>query len=124
LSTLTVVLPLAQYFAKHSDEFSIQMERVTALGRWIENEVQTKGVSAWSLIADQLTYSALGFTSANLRAWYRPGHPMLLALPSALFLLGPVLLLVRGLGLRFTWLVVWLVAAILACGLILNPPSA
>jgi len=124
ITTLTVVLPLGLFFARHPDEFMAPIQRVTIMGRWLENEVQFKGVSTWSVLADQLTHSALGFTSENLRAWYQPGHPMLLALPSALFLLGLVLLLLRFLDLRFTWLAMWLFAAVIAGGLSQNPPSA
>jgi 4-amino-4-deoxy-L-arabinose transferase-like glycosyltransferase len=123
-AAVTVLLPLGLYFANHLDEFSAPTNRVTILGQWMQNEVQLRGTSQWAILLDQLTHSALGFTSENLRAWYEPDHPMLLALPSALFMLGFVLLLPRILDLRFTWLALWLAAAVLAGGLSQNPPSA
>jgi 4-amino-4-deoxy-L-arabinose transferase-like glycosyltransferase len=124
MAALTVFLPLALFFVRHPNEFSAPMNRVTIFGRWMENEIQLRGVSQWSIFVNQIVHSALGFTSENLRAWYQPDHPMLLALPSALFLLGLVLLLPRILDLRVTWLALWLVAAVVAGAFSQNPPSA
>jgi 4-amino-4-deoxy-L-arabinose transferase-like glycosyltransferase len=124
VAALTVFLPLGLFFVKHPNEFSAPMNRVTIFGRWLENEVQVRGVSQWSIFVDQIFHSAMGFTSENLRAWYQPDHPMLLALPSALFLLGLVLLVPRILDLRVTWLALWLGAAVVAGAMSQNPPSA
>lgn len=124
MAALTVFLPLALFFVRHPNEFSAPMNRVTILGRWMENEIQLRGVSQWSIFVNQIVHSALGFTSENLRAWYQPDHPMLLALPSALFLLGLVLMAPRILDLRVTWLALWLAAAVVAGALSQNPPSA
>jgi hypothetical protein len=124
IATLTVVLPLALFFARHPNEFMAPMRRVTIFGKWLENELQTKSTSTLSILASQFSHSALGFTSENLRGFYQPDHSMLLAIPSALFLLGLVLVLFRLLDLRFSWLFVWLMAAVVTGALSQDPPAA
>lgn len=123
-ATLTVILPLGRFFATHPDEFNAPMQRVTILGDWLEKETTIRGEPPSAIIGDQFKKAALGFTHENLRHWYQPGHPMLLPLPAALFILGLILLLLKPLDLRHLWLGLWLIFSVLAVGLSQNPPAA
>jgi len=110
--TLVSVLPLAAYYIKNPSQFSAPFQRVSILGPWLEQEIVNTGQSAWYILWSQFKLAALAFTHVNLRHWYMPNHPMLLLIPSALFLLGVVLLLVRIKDPRYIWLTLWILSAI------------
>jgi len=124
LAAIVIFLPLANFFLHHQDEFLAPHQRVTILGNWLRNEVNRTGDPGWVILGRQLKESALGFTTRNLRVWYQPGHPMLLPLAASLFLLGVILLLLQLLDLRYLWLALWLIIAILMGGLTESPPAA
>jgi len=124
LAAIIVFLPLANFFVHHLDEFLAPHVRVTILGDWLRNAVSHSGDPSWVILGRQLKESALGFTTRNLRAWYQPGHPMLLPIPASLFLLGLILMLLNLLDLRYVWLALWLIIAILIGGLTESPPAA
>jgi hypothetical protein len=124
LAAIVIFLPLANFFLHHQDEFLAPHQRVTILGNWLRNEVNRTGDPGWVILGRQLKESALGFTTRNLRVWYQPGHPMLLPLAASLFLLGVILLLLKLLDLRYLWLALWLIIAILMGGVTESPPAA
>jgi 4-amino-4-deoxy-L-arabinose transferase-like glycosyltransferase len=124
IGTLVVVLPLAIFYIKHPDEFTAPFQRVSILGPWLENEIALTGDSALSILANQFKTAALAFTHINLRHWYMPNHPMLLLIPSALFLLGVVLLLIRFKDSRYNWLILWIISAITISALSESTPAS
>jgi 4-amino-4-deoxy-L-arabinose transferase-like glycosyltransferase len=124
LAAVVIFLPLANFYIHHPDEFLAPHQRVTILGNWLRNEVGRTGDPAWLIVGKTLKESALGFTTRNLRHWYQPDHPMLLPLPASLFLLGVILLLLNLFDLRYLWLALWLLIAILMGGLTESPPAA
>lgn len=124
LAIVVIVIPLANFFIHHPDEFLAPHVRVTILGNWVRSEATRTGNPTWMVIGNQIKESALGFTSRNLRHWYQPDHPMLLPLPAALFLLGLVLLLLNLPDLRNIWLALWLIITILMGGLSESAPAA
>jgi len=111
LATLVVVLPLSLYYVRHMDQFYAPMTRVSVFGPWLQRAVEITHSSVWVILWSQVKASALGFSNLNLRGYYNDA-PMLLALPSALFLLGICLMLLNILSLQSLWLALWLAAAI------------
>lgn len=124
LATLVVALPLALLFVRHPQEFQAPIRRVAALGPWIEAESEITGKSAGEVVWGQFKSAGLGFTSVNLRLFYAPGEPMLLALPATLFLMGLTLLLLRIRQLTHIYLGLWILAAVFVGGLSLSPPAS
>jgi 4-amino-4-deoxy-L-arabinose transferase-like glycosyltransferase len=111
LTTLVVVLPLGLYYVRHMDQFYAPMVRVSVIGPWLQREVEITQTSLWQVLWRQVKTSALAFSSLNLRGHFNDA-PMLLALPSALFLLGVCLTFLSVTSLQHLWLVLWLAAAI------------
>jgi 4-amino-4-deoxy-L-arabinose transferase-like glycosyltransferase len=119
-----VVLPLAFYFARHPDEFTAPMVRVSILGPWLTREVASTGLPAWRILLDRLGESAAAFTITPLRHWYVTDHPMLLPLPASLFLIGLVLALSRARDLRYAWILMWVAAGVAVGALSESTPAA
>ncbi len=124
VATLVVCLPLGAFYARHPDDFRAPFRRTTILGARLDAEIARTGTSAVHVLAVQFKNAALGFTSTNLRGWYEPNHPMLLALAAALFLAGLGLVLSSLKDLKNLWLVLWLMSAVVASGLSNEPPTA
>jgi 4-amino-4-deoxy-L-arabinose transferase-like glycosyltransferase len=123
-AALAVVLPLAIFFARHPSEFMAPMVRVSLLGQWLTNEVAATGLPAWRILAERIGLSAMAFSVANLRHWYRIEHPMLLPLPATLFLVGVGIALLRARDLRYSWLLMWMAIGVIAGGLSESTPAA
>jgi 4-amino-4-deoxy-L-arabinose transferase-like glycosyltransferase len=123
LATLVVVLPLGLYYVRHMDQFYAPMARVSVLGPWLQREVEITQTSLWQVLWRQVRTSALAFSSLNLRGHFNDA-PMLLALPSALFLLGVCLTLLNLTSLQHLWLVLWLAAAIAIGALSESTPTS
>jgi 4-amino-4-deoxy-L-arabinose transferase-like glycosyltransferase len=123
-STLVIVLPLVMFYVKYPTQFTAPLQRVSILGTWLENEVVHTGNSALQILGNQFKLATLAFTHINLRHWYMPDHPMLLLIPSALFLLGIVLLVVRFKDPRYNWLIIWIVSAITISALSESTPAS
>jgi 4-amino-4-deoxy-L-arabinose transferase-like glycosyltransferase len=124
IGAVTIVLPLAMFYIKYPDQFTAPFQRVSILGSWLENEVAQTGESALLILANQFKLAALAFTHINLRHWYMPNHPMLLIIPSALFLLGVVILFVRIKEPRYNWLILWIFSAIVISALSESTPAS
>ncbi len=122
--TLVVAIPLVAYYVKNPSHFTAPFQRVSILGSWLEQEIAHTGESTWYILWSQFKLAALAFTHENLRHWYMPNHPMLLLIPSALFLLGVVLLLARIKDPRYTWITLWIVSAIAISALSESTPAS
>jgi hypothetical protein len=118
------MLPLVGFYILHPDQFVAPFARVTHLGSWLQEEIALTGKSAVTVMAIQFKQAALAFTHENLRSFYMPDEPMLLALPSALFILGLIVLLLRLREPLFQWLLFWLVSAIAISALSESTPAA
>jgi hypothetical protein len=123
-STFVIILPLAAFYIKNPQQFNAPFQRVSILGAWLENEVIHTGNSALLILANQFKLATMAFTHTNLRHWYMPDHPMLLLIPSALFLLGVVLLVVRWKDPRYNWLIIWIASAIAISALSESTPAS
>ncbi|OGO18612.1 MAG: hypothetical protein A2Z14_12165 [Chloroflexi bacterium RBG_16_48_8] len=121
---IVVIIPLAAYYLKYPDQFTAPFNRVSILGPWLEQEIAYTGDSALAILTSQFKLAALAFTHVNLRHWYMPNHPMLLLIPSVLFLLGIVLLLLRMKDARYHWLVLWIISAITISALSESTPAS
>ncbi len=121
---LVMAIPLGTYYIKNPAQFTAPFQRVSILGPWLEQEIAHSGESALYILWTQFKLAALAFTHVNLRHWYMPNHPMLLLIPSALFLLGVVLLIVRIKDPRYTWLGLWIVSAIAISALSESTPAS
>jgi 4-amino-4-deoxy-L-arabinose transferase-like glycosyltransferase len=113
LVTATTFLPLGLFFIEHPNEFMAPMNRVSVLaGDWLAYTSRTLNKPAWQVLADNFEAAALAFTTVPTRAWYGSGRPVLLQLPSALFILGLALgiMNVRDGRYRLMWL--WLIGVI------------
>ena len=124
LVMVVVVLPLALFFVQHPAEFRAPLDRVAALGPWIEAEAGITGTPVWQVVLNQFKNAALGYTSANLRLAYEPNQPMLLAIPATLFLMGLTLLLLRIRALQSIWMLLWIISAVFVAALSQTPPAA
>jgi len=124
IAAFVVLLPLALFFTAHPGEFQAPIQRVTIAGQWLASTAQKLQVPEWRVVLMQFRDAALGFTSLNLRHWYQPGHPMLLQLPGALFLLGICLLLLNPRDMRHSWLGLWLLGGIVVSALSQDTPAA
>jgi 4-amino-4-deoxy-L-arabinose transferase-like glycosyltransferase len=122
VAALVVCLPLGVFYARHPDEFRAPFSRTTILGERLDAEAAR--TSPAYVLAIQFKNAALGFTSTNLRSWYEPNHPMLLALPAVLFLAGLGLVLSNLKEQQNLWLVLWLLSAVLGGALSNDAPAA
>ncbi len=124
LGFIVIVLPLAAYYTAHPEQFTAPFARVSHLGPWLNDEIALTDQSAISIIANQFKLAGLGFTHVNLRNWYTPDEPMLLAIPSALFILGVIILVFKLRKPLFQWLLLWLLTAITISALSESTPAA
>ncbi len=124
ISILVSILPLASFYIKHPQDFSAPFQRVSIMGSWMEAEMLSTGKPVWLILAAQFQKAALAFTHVNLRNWYNPDHPMLLVLPSALFIMGIVLLIMRLFQPKYTWIAIWLLSAVSIAALSESTPAA
>lgn len=116
-------LPLGVLFAQRPDDFLAPLRRVGVLDGWLEREAAIRGVSGASIILEQALKTALGFTHEPLRLLYDPGAPLLLAGAATLFLLGLLWALVN-INLRYTLILLPLLATIVGGGLSTSPPAS
>lgn len=121
---MVVVIPLAAFYIQHLEQFSAPFTRVAQLGPWLQEEVSRTGQSAAVIMATQFKQAALAFTHVDIRSWYAPQQPMLLAVPSALFILGFVIVLVKLRQPIYQWITLWLLSAILIIALSESTPAA
>ena len=124
LAALVLLLPLVGYFAQQPSELSAPINRFSILGPWMQAEVIRTGESVIQIIGRQVLLAAQGFTYINIRSWYDPDTPMLLGLPSTLFLLGLFMLLSDLKRMPAVWISLWLISALATVGLSDSPPSA
>ncbi|MGH2521676.1 MAG: glycosyltransferase family 39 protein [Anaerolineales bacterium] len=123
-TTMVVVLPLAWYFSRHWNDFMGPMRAVSILGPWLQNEMRLTGQPAWQILLRQISLGFQGFTATPLKAWYRPGTPMLRPFTAGFFLIGISLLLVRPRDARMLLLGLWLSALAVVVGLSESTPAA
>jgi 4-amino-4-deoxy-L-arabinose transferase-like glycosyltransferase len=124
MGTVVILIPLAAYYIKNPSQFAAPFQRVSILGPWLEQEIASSGESAWYILWSQFKLAGLAFTHVNLRHWYMPNHPMLLLIPSALFLLGIVLIIAKIKDPRYTWLAIWIVSAVAISALSESTPAS
>lgn len=124
LTAAVVALPLAWHYAHNPNDFLAPLERVSLFGSWLENRVALTGEPGWSIILNEIGASFLAFTYTPLRFWYQPDTPLLRPLPSGLFLLGLILLAMRGRDGRVALPALWLVSLAIMGGLSESTPAA
>jgi 4-amino-4-deoxy-L-arabinose transferase-like glycosyltransferase len=123
LATLTASAPLMLFYSLHPDEYAAPLARVSILGRWLDVALEESGGRLWPIIWEQVRSSALGFSSLDLRGHFN-GAPMLLPAAAGLFLLGVALALVNLTAMQYSWLLIWVVAAVATGALSQNPPAS
>jgi 4-amino-4-deoxy-L-arabinose transferase-like glycosyltransferase len=123
VAATVISLPLALFFVRHPGEFFAPFNRVLILGEPLRQEALRIGDPQWLLLWDQLRYTILGFFSAPFRLWYT-GASMLLPVSAILFLMGLLLSLKRFRDLRFAWLCLLLLSALVASTVTDYVPSA
>jgi hypothetical protein len=121
---IVVFLPLAANYAKNWDQFMAPMNRVSLLGRWMENETAITGKPSWRILAEQIWIGAKAFTSQDLRAWYTPETPILRSFSAGFFLLGIALIAVEWRKPQNWLLLGWIGSFVLAGGLSESTPAA
>jgi 4-amino-4-deoxy-L-arabinose transferase-like glycosyltransferase len=124
LAAFVVALPLMLFYLDFPGDFLAPYSRVSLIGPLLENAVQTSGEPVWRILADQLKTSALAFTGTNLRYWYQPGYPMLLPVPSTIFLMGICLILLRLAYLPELTVGLWIAGAIIVGAMSDSTPAA
>ena len=128
---LAVYLPLGLYFWNHPAEYAAPANRVSLLvsqlgdpnQSWLAKTSAETGKPRLLLLAENYRDSFLGFVGKPLRAWYESGQPMLLAAPTALFVLGLAIALV-GLRDRRYWLPLLLLGGVVSLGAITESTPA
>ena len=122
-AAVVISLPLALFFARHPDQFFAPFNRVLILGEPLRQESLRIGDAQWLLVWDQFRYTILSFFSTPYRLWYT-GASMLLPVSAALFLAGLILSLKKCRDLRFLWLWLMLLSALVASTVTDYVPSA
>jgi 4-amino-4-deoxy-L-arabinose transferase-like glycosyltransferase len=124
LVAMVVFLPLATFFIKHPDEFLAPFNRVSIWGDWMQVTVASTGLSAWQILAQQLSLSFLALFKVPLHFWYDPSVPLLRPLSAALFLIGIITLLVRRRDSRFVLLGIWILTFVFTGALSESVPAS
>jgi 4-amino-4-deoxy-L-arabinose transferase-like glycosyltransferase len=122
--TGVVVLPLAWHYIKYPSTFMEPMNRVALTAEWVRQEVINTGTPAWKIILTQIGLAIGSFTYEPLRAWYRPGVPLLRPFAAGLFLIGIMLLFLRRQKWHIIPLMLWLFAFMAIGGLSESTPAA
>ena len=125
--TLVVIWPQLVYYNANPTIF---MERANSLGilqnDWLVTETGRTGLSAQTLLQQQLAQAALAFNSSlDTTTTYNPGIPFFRFWPAVLFGLGLGLALFRLRELRYALLLIWLAVMVLFAGaLLVSPPDS
>jgi hypothetical protein len=124
LIALVVFMPLGYYYLKHPLNYLAPMAWVNLTPAWFAQSTQNLNTSVFGVMLNQFKLSMQAFTDTNLHMWYDTRSPMLLAIPSVLFLLGIVLILARRRW-RQAWLLgCWLGVFVLIGALSQDTPAA
>lgn len=123
LAALVVFLPLGLYYIENPQHFAAPLRRVSALGPWLQREIELRGGDVWSIVWTQLRDSAQAYTTLPLRGHFNSA-PMFLPLAGALFLLGVCLAILRLRSLEYVWLILWLLASIAVGALSESTPTS
>ena len=124
LGAMVVAFPQGLYYLKHKDAFAAPFNRVSLFGPMLQDQLSASGQTIWKVLGEQFKISTLAFTGTNLTYWYQPGHPMLLPIPAALFLMGACLVLLNIGRFQELWLALWVAGAIVVGALSDSPPAA
>jgi hypothetical protein len=119
-----VVLPLAWYYVKYPLQYLAPFDRVSIIGPWLTNEVQTTGLPTWQILLKQLILGVQAFTYIPLQFWYQPGVPFLRPLYAGVFILGLVYLITHPKDSRTITLLLWLALYVLVGGLSESTPAS
>lgn len=119
-----IVLPLAIFYLHNFDEFMAPFARVSIFGRVLNDLVQSTGQPVWLILLKQIWKGLQAFTYTPILDLYQPGTPLLRSFAAGLFLLGILLLFVRGLNSRFLLLVLWILTFGLIGGLSASTPGS
>ena len=122
--TTVIILPLAIFYWHHPDEYMAPFRRVSIFGPVLNGMVQSTGQPAWLILLKQIWLGLQAFTYIPVRAFYEPGTPLLRGLAASLFLLGLLLLLIRGRDTRFLLIALWILTFGLIGGLSDSTPAA
>jgi 4-amino-4-deoxy-L-arabinose transferase-like glycosyltransferase len=118
------ILPLGWFFVHHPFDYMAPFNRVSLLGPWLRNESLATGIPAWQLVGKQIGLGFQAYTYTPLRAWYEPAAPLLQPFAASFFLLGLLLLTLRGRDHRFILLALWAVVFGLVGGMSESTPAA
>lgn len=127
LLALVLALPQLLHYQSHPGLF---MERAEALAihrnGWLAQEAAQRQVSQATILGEQFTAAALGFTATLDRdTSYNPGIPFLGAVTSAFFYLGVGMALFHFRNLAYGGPLIWLLVTVLFGGaLLLEPPHS
>jgi len=124
LGFIVIVLPLGAFYTLNPDQFTAPFSRVSSLGQWLNDEIAQTGQSAITIMVTEFKQAVLAFTHVNLRNWYEPDNPMLLTFPSALFILGVIMLFFNLRKPLFQWLLLLLISSIVVSALSESTPAA
>lgn len=124
LVTLVTILPLAIFYAGHPDEYMAPINRASVLGDWLAREVEITGQPSWRILSHQLALSVMGYTYIPIRYWYDPGVPLLRPVSASLFIVGILLLLLKGRDSQTSLVLLWVVLFTLVGALSESTPAA
>jgi hypothetical protein len=119
-----IVLPLGIFYLHHFDEYMAPFVRVSIFGRILNDMVQSTGQPIWLILLKQIWKGLQAFTYTPILAWYQPGTPLLRSFAAGLFLLGILLLFVRGSNNRLLLLGLWILTFGLIGGLSESTPAS
>jgi len=119
-----IVLPLAIFYLHNFDEFMAPFARVSIFSRVLNDLVQSTGQPVWLILLQQIWKGIQAFTYTPILSWYQPGTPLLRSFAAGLFLLGILLLSIRGLNSRFLLPALWILTFGLIGGLSESTPAS
>lgn len=121
---LIVVLPFGIQAARHWDQFTAPLVRVSIFTEdWLQQVIAQSEQTAVQVIARQMLTTALGYVHESLRLLYNPGAPLLLSGAAALFLMG-IIWSVTHFNLKYLLIILPLLFVVVTGGFTQHPPTS
>jgi Dolichyl-phosphate-mannose-protein mannosyltransferase len=127
IAMLVVFMPLLNYYIQHPEIYTEPLPRSFILSPAgpAHDHVFGGGASLVEVLTSQFSKAILGYTYIPVTDWYTPGKPLLLALPGALFLIAVVYAFFRIKNLRYSLLLLMILADfVFGIALTTNPPTS
>jgi hypothetical protein len=94
------------------------------MGEWMKMSMEQTGQTQTMIILKQILIALRGYIDIPIRMWYEPGVPALRSIPSLLFMLGILFMLLHPKDSRNQLIVFWMCGISLAVAMSESTPAA